>query len=107
MRIGAEILQLVARDGVPWLGTWEGKKVILAEFPHSQIPVGSSNLVRWLVQHDILPMIAHPERNRALQANPGKLEPLLADGCLIQLTAGSLTGNLPGYYLLVMLQEGR
>jgi protein-tyrosine phosphatase len=93
VRIGAEVLQLVVRDGVPWLGSWEGKKVFLMEFPHSQLPVGSINLVRWLVARDILPLIAHPERNRALQANPHKLGPLLAEGCLLQLTAGSLTGN--------------
>lgn len=93
VRIGAEILQLVAGDGVPWLGTWEGKKVLLMEFPHSQLPVGSRNLVRWLVQRDVLPMIAHPERNRALQVAPDKLEPLIDEGCLIQLTAGSLIGK--------------
>jgi len=93
VRIGAEILQLVARDGAPWLGTWEGKKVLLMELPYSEIPVGSNNLVRWLVRHDVLPMIAHPERNRAFQAKPAKLEPLMDEGCLAQVTAGSLTGK--------------
>ena len=97
VRIGAEILQLVAGDDIPWLGGWDGRRVLLLEFPHSQIPVGSINLVQWLIQRQVVPMVAHPERNRELLAQPDKLEPFLQAGCLTQVTAGSLTGKFgPG-----------
>jgi protein-tyrosine phosphatase len=67
------------------------------EFPHSQIPVGSINLVQWLIQRQVVPMIAHPERNRELLARPDKLSPFLQAGCLTQVTAGSLIGKFgPG-----------
>ena len=65
---------------MPWLGGWKGKRVLLLEFPHSQTPAGSINLVHWLVGEGILPMIAHPERNRELQVSPAKLIPFLEAG---------------------------
>jgi len=105
VRIGAELLQLAQNDGIPWLGVWEGKNVFLMEFPHHQVPVGSINLVDWLLQRDIVPMIAHPERNRELQVNPKKLVPFLEAGCLTQITSGSLVGQfgVPAHRLAVTL----
>ena len=93
IRIGPEILPLVAADEVPWLGVWQGCKVLLLEFPYSDIPVGSLNLVEWLRRRDILPMLAHPERIFPIQRDFSKLQPFLQAGCLVQITAGSLLGN--------------
>ncbi|HFE48488.1 MAG TPA: hypothetical protein ENJ21_04150 [Chromatiaceae bacterium] len=93
LRIGPELVRLANDDGLPWLGSWRGRHVMLMEFPHSSIPAGSENMVAWLIQRDILPMIAHPERNQALQSRPSKLDPFLTAGCLLQVTAGSLTGQ--------------
>lgn len=110
VRIGAEILQLVAGDELPWLGRWEGRRVLLLEFPHSQVPVGGINLVNWLVQREVLPMIAHPERNRELLTQPAKLGPFLQAGCLTQVTAGSLTGNFglgPRAFAEQLLRDGQ
>ncbi len=109
VRIGAEILQLVAGDAIPWLGGWDGRRVLLLEFPHSQIPVGSINLVQWLIQRQVVPMIAHPERNRELLAQPDKLNPFLQAGCLTQVTAGSLNGKFgpgPRAFAENLLQAG-
>ncbi len=93
VRIGAEVLQSVGAGRLPWLGEWYGRRVLLLEFPHSLVPIGSENLVAWLMQQQIVPMIAHPERNRGLQADRSKLEPFLAAGCLLQITSDSLTGG--------------
>ena len=38
------------------------------------------------------PIITHPERNRALLEAPANVIELAKDGCLIQVTANSLTG---------------
>ncbi|MCF6354842.1 MAG: hypothetical protein L3J26_07025 [Candidatus Polarisedimenticolaceae bacterium] len=93
LRIGQEIMAMVQSDAVPWLGTWEGRRVFLMEFPHNQIPAGSIHLIQWLLKHDALPMIAHPERNQELQRDIRKLEPFLDAGCLVQVTAKSLAGG--------------
>jgi protein-tyrosine phosphatase len=39
-------------------------------------------------------VLAHPERNAEVQAAPGRLEPLVHSGTLIQLTAASVSGAL-------------
>lgn len=92
VRISPEMMFLVEKEKIPFLGTWEGKKVLLLEMPHSHIPPGSDKLVKWLMSRNILPMIAHPERNRDVQKNPSLLRPFVQMGCLFQLTASSLTG---------------
>lgn len=92
VRVDAQLPGLVESGKVPFIGSWEGKQVLLIEFPHHHLPAGSEVLVRWLLAHGILPMIAHPERNLAIVRQPDKLAPFLALGCLLQITASSLTG---------------
>ena len=41
----------------------------------------------------IRPLIAHPERNKAVMANLEKIKPFVELGCWLQLTAGSLAGR--------------
>ena len=65
----------------------------MLEFPQNSIPNGTENLIQWLRSRGTLPIIVHPERNLALQKSPEKLDPLIAMGCQLQLTAGSLTGK--------------
>jgi len=93
LRIGPEIMSMVQSDTVPWLGAWKGHRVFLMEFPHNQAPAGSINLIKWLLKHNAVPMIAHPERNKELQGDIRKLEPFLDAGCLAQVTAKSLAGG--------------
>ena len=93
LRIGPEIMSMVQSNAVPWLGMWKGRRVFLMEFPHNQVPAGAINLIQWLLKHNALPMIAHPERNLELQGDICKLEPFLDAGCLVQVTARSLAGG--------------
>jgi protein-tyrosine phosphatase len=37
-------------------------------------------------------VLSHPERNLGILAQPGVVQPLVASGCLMQITAGSLLG---------------
>src|SRR5690606_29549077 len=67
--------------------------VFLLEFPHSHIPPGSDKLVRWLLDRRILPMIAHPERNKDIMRKFDKVQPFIEMKCLLQLTAGSVAGD--------------
>lgn len=93
VRVGPEVMMLLRRDDFPWLGSWDGKKAFLLEMPHSQVPAGTLNLIKWLVQRNILPIIVHPERNREFQANKTLLQQYIDAGCKAQLTAASLSGK--------------
>ena len=93
VRLDYEILPLIEAGRVPFLGTLDGFQVMLLEFPHSHVPVGADKFVAWLLARDIRPMIAHPERNKDLMRDPGKLEPFVREGCLLQVTADAVTGG--------------
>lgn len=93
VRCDHDILPLIEQDRVPFLGTFDGKQVLLLEFPHSHVPVGGDKLVDWLMARDVRPMIAHPERNKDIMCELAKLEPFVAAGCLVQLTADAIAGG--------------
>jgi protein-tyrosine phosphatase len=93
VRLDHDILEWLSSDQVPFLGAWQGDRLILLEFPHSHIPVGSDKLVAWLLKQHIRPMIAHPERNKDVLRNVDKIAPYVEMGCLLQVTAGSIAGN--------------
>ena len=93
VRVGPEVMKLVVRGDFPWLGLWQGKKAFLLEMPHGQVPAGTLNLIKWLQQRDIVPVIAHPERNREFQLNIPLLKQYIDAGCITQITAASLSGK--------------
>lgn len=93
VRLDHEILSWVGEEHIPYLGTWQGQRVMLLEFPHSHVPVGADKLVTWLLKQGIRPMIAHPERNKDILRNIDKLIPFIQLGCLLQVTAGAVAGT--------------
>ncbi|MCW8090404.1 tyrosine-protein phosphatase [Alteromonas sp. ASW11-130] len=78
---------------LPFMGKWKDRDVLLLEMPHSHIPSGLDQLVRWLLNEDIQPLIPHPERNRDILKSPEKVQWLRNLGCLLQVTAGAFTGT--------------
>lgn len=93
VRICPEIMLLSKQNNLPFLGKWQDTDVLLLELPHSHIPPGTDQLIKWLFKHKITPMIAHPERNRDIMADYRKLDMLCHLGCLFQVTAASLCGQ--------------
>jgi protein-tyrosine phosphatase len=93
VRLDYDILPLIDADRVPFLGTLDGYRIMLLEFPHSHVPVGADKFVGWLLSRNIRPMIAHPERNKDLMRDPARLEPFVGQGCLLQVTADAVTGG--------------
>jgi len=67
---------------------------LLVEFPYHGWPLDLSELMFQLVAQGVTPVLAHPERNDVIQAAPLRLQPLVASGCLVQLTAASAVGRL-------------
>lgn len=93
VRLDHEILSWVGEEHIPYVGHWQGERVMLLEFPHSHVPVGADKLVAWLRKQGIRPMIAHPERNKDILRSVDKLVPFMQMGCLLQVTAGAVAGT--------------
>ena len=93
LRICPEIMTWANSNSLPIIGHWQNKQVILLELPHSHVPAGTDNLIKWLLNKNVQPLIAHPERNRDILADYRKFELLKRCGCMFQLTAGSVVGR--------------
>lgn len=93
VRLDLEIMPLVKQQKLPFIGQINGVNYVLLELPHSHMPVGFENFIRWLVKQNIVPVIPHPERNRDIQKNVAYLTQLKKLGCELQLTAASVIGH--------------
>jgi protein-tyrosine phosphatase len=93
VRLDPDILPLLDRDEIPFFGAIDGYQIMLLEFPHTHIPPGADKLVRKLLDRKIRPIIAHPERNKDIVRDLGKIEPYIEMGCLLQLTASAIVGR--------------
>jgi len=93
VRLSMESLELILEGEVPFLGSVGGYKIMLLEFPHQMIPVGSQQFIEKLLAMKIRPLIAHPERNKAVMAQPDRIRIFVDSGCWLQVTAGSVAGR--------------
>ena len=93
VRAGPEAMELLMLGTLPMLGDWKGTPVVLLEFPHGQLPVGSEKLVAWMIRNGVRPIVAHPERNKDILRDFDRLAPLVAEGALLQVTADSVSGG--------------
>lgn len=69
-----------------------GSRYLLVECPYSGWPLDLASRAFRLQTDGLVPVLAHPERNA--EASPERLEPLIAAGMLVQVTAASLDGRL-------------
>jgi protein-tyrosine phosphatase len=92
VRFGSELMTGVKDGSIPFLGDWEGRKAMLLELPHGEVPFGAERMTQWLLGQGVMPIIAHPERNKGIMQQPARLRPFLQQGCLLQITAGSIAG---------------
>jgi protein-tyrosine phosphatase len=65
---------------------------LLIELPHD-IVLPLERLFEQLGVLGIIAILSHPERNRGLMAEPDVVPALVRQGCLMQVTAGSLLGD--------------
>ena len=82
----AEELRRFALGGSP--------RYLLVEMPYVGWPLDLGQRLFRLHAEGVTPVLAHPERNADVQARPALLEPLVAAGVLVQLTAASVDGRL-------------
>jgi protein-tyrosine phosphatase len=74
--------------------TLGGGRCLLLEFPYGGWPLDVADRVFRFAAEGFTPLLAHPERNRDVQAAPARLAPVVQSGALVQLTAASLDGRL-------------
>ncbi len=68
-----------------------GTSYMLLEFPFHSVPPNIEMTIFQILSAGIIPVIAHPERNKRLQEKPAILADLIDRGAFAQLDAGSLT----------------
>ncbi|GAB6165282.1 exopolysaccharide biosynthesis protein [Thermostilla marina] len=90
VRIDDDLPERVADDSVMTLAD-RGRHVLL-ELPH-ELYVPLEGLLDRLERMGLVGILSHPERNAGIQRDPRIVDRLVARGCLMQLTAGSLTGS--------------
>ncbi|MFO0934030.1 MAG: CpsB/CapC family capsule biosynthesis tyrosine phosphatase [Planctomycetota bacterium] len=69
-----------------------GRRYVLIEFPPTHVPPEASEVLFNLRLEGVTPVIAHPERNPSFWHRPADAVALRAQGALLQVTAGALTG---------------
>lgn len=92
--LGCEILyhnEILSRLKTGKAITLGHSKYVLIELPMREFPEEVPHLVLELVNAGYKPVIAHPERNRVISADPSLLEDLIQKGAYAQLNLCSLT----------------
>jgi protein-tyrosine phosphatase len=67
---------------------------LLVETPYVGWPLDVEEKLADLRRRGFTAVLAHPERNHEVQSRPELLEPLVAQGVLVQLTAASVEGRI-------------
>jgi protein-tyrosine phosphatase len=70
-----------------------GTQYLLVELSDFSVPPSVSDNLRRLLAAGMVPIITHPERNPVLRRTPQRLMDWAEEGCLVQVTANSLTGR--------------
>ena len=87
--LSLENIQDALRDHTKY--TINGLNYMLVEFADAFIPPATEEILRQFVARGIVPIVTHPERNPILSRSMVRLEKWTTMGCLIQVTAQSLT----------------
>lgn len=70
-----------------------GKRWLLLEMPFRGWPLQLPEILRGVEMRGLGAVLAHPERADAVQRSPHRMRELVGLGALVQITAGSLTGE--------------
>ena len=85
-----DLLELIRQDHSAFC--LAGSRYCLMEMPSLMLPPHLEEMIYELQLLDIVPVLAHPERQMQLMEQPQKLLDLLHRGCVAQSNGGSLTG---------------
>ena len=91
--VEAEAVHGTRAEGLRPLTLGGAGRYLLVELPFEGVSAASAEVLQELLAAEIRPVIAHPERQADIQAQPARAASLVERGCLLQLTASSLTGG--------------
>jgi protein-tyrosine phosphatase len=80
----------------PGTYTINGKQYLLVECPDFHVGKHTEIVLRRLVDAGIVPVVTHPERNPVLRRELSRVGEWVELGCLVQVTALSVTGGFGG-----------
>jgi protein-tyrosine phosphatase len=114
LRRGSEVFPTEVATRDPRGLTLEGTRGVLVEFPGSWLELEDSIVVvaeaaAGVEAAGLVPVLAHPERNRAVAADPECVRPLAERGALLCLNAPSvlgLHGSTPERTAWALLEAG-
>lgn len=82
------------REELARFGLGGNPAYLLVETPYVGWPRDFAERLFRLRSAGFTPVLAHPERNPEVQGRPALLEPLVAGGALVQLTAAAVDGRI-------------
>jgi len=82
-----EVLQRPARYSI------NGKQYLLVECPDFYVGKHTEGVLQRLIDSGMVPIVTHPERNPVLQRKLSRVEEWVELGCLVQVTALSISGG--------------
>ncbi len=88
-----EAVELLEEGARGPLTTLNRSKYLLMEFSPGLVPPTAEGVVHELSVMDVVPVIAHPERNLVFARDLARLAGLVERGAIVQVTAGSLLGG--------------
>lgn len=91
IRMNGEFLEELFNDN--YLSIDANGKYYLVEFSWQTFPSFAKDYLQQMLDADIIPVIAHPERQQPFIENPNILRDLINMGCLSQITATSIIGG--------------
>ncbi|MEH7608614.1 tyrosine-protein phosphatase [Priestia megaterium] len=91
IRLYGEIIEDYQAEKILTLN--DTRKYLFIEFPSSQVPHYSQQLLFDIQSKGLIPIIVHPERNSRLLEQPDLLYKFITNGALAQVTAGSVMGH--------------
>ncbi len=89
VRLTPELLESIDADRVLTLNS---SQYILIELPMHVLPNYLTDIIQSIRFRNLVPIIAHPERNPVLMTHMDIAKDLIYSGALFQITAGSFTG---------------
>jgi len=69
------------------------RNYLVVELPDVVVPPATEEILSKLRASGVVPVIAHPERNSVLQRSMERLRAWVSMGCVLQVTARSLSGH--------------
>ncbi len=92
--LALDALARLDEDSLRRFGLGGNPRYLLVETPYYGWRIDLGETLFGLRTRGLTPVLAHPERNSEVQANPDLLAPVVAGGTLVQLTASSVDGRL-------------